>query len=41
MQFEQVLESRPFAVLLLSTHHTLTIKPHVAKVAQALEQRFL
>ncbi len=37
MQFEQVLEARPFAVLLLSTNHRLTIEPHVAKVAEALE----
>ncbi len=38
MEFQQrQLESRPFAVLLLSTNHWPSIKPYVARVAEALE----
>jgi hypothetical protein len=38
MEFRQTgSESRPFVVHLLSTNHWPSIKPHVAKVAEALE----
>ena len=37
MEHEQNLARRPFAVLLLSTNHWLTLEPHSEKVAQALD----
>lgn len=36
MQFEQSLDGRPFAVLLLSTNHRPTLEPHYEKIARAL-----
>jgi len=39
IEFQQhQLESRPFAVLLLSTNHWPSIKPHTAKIAEAPER---
>jgi len=39
MEFQQrELESRSYVVLLLSTNHWPSMKPHVAKVAKALER---
>lgn len=37
MQFEETLERRPFAVLLLSTNHRETLEPHYHKIAAALD----
>lgn len=38
MQFEQALDRRPFAVLLLSTNHKETMEPHYPAIAAALDK---
>ena len=37
LEFGQDVSRRPFAVLLLSTNHWPTVRPHVASIAKALE----
>jgi len=38
MESQQTFSNRPFAILLLSCNHWPTIKPNIAKIAEAVDQ---